>query len=126
MGKFIAVAFYFGGIHRPSFQAKFGCSLETALPEAVAFVLEKGLMTYSGETLQLTAAGVEAKPGIHALFYAPAVQEHLLKLCQGEQVRPRSGWRRECQSEWQEMAQEKPALTTIQPEWDRLLAGGLG
>jgi oxygen-independent coproporphyrinogen III oxidase len=106
MGKFIAVAFYFGGIHLPSFHEKFDCALEAALPDAVDFVLSKGLMEYSGETLQLTAASVEAKPGVHALFYAPAVQEHLLKLCRGERVRPRSGWRREWQAEWEELGRQ--------------------
>lgn len=101
MGKFVAVAFYFGGIHLPSFREKFGCALETAFPGAVDFVLERGLMAYDGDTLQLTDAGVEAKPGVHALFYAPAVQEHLLKLCRGERVRPRSGWRKVWQAEWE-------------------------
>ena len=112
MGKFVAVAFYFGGIHLPSFQAKFGCGLESAFPDAVHFVLERGLMAYDGETLQLTAAGVEAKPGVHALFYAPAVQEHLIKLCRGEQVRPRSGWRRVWQAEWAAVHQTSSVAVT--------------
>lgn len=116
MGKFVAVAFYFGGIHLPSFAAKFGCGLENAFPDAVDFVLERGLMAVEGETLQLTGAGVEAKPGIHALFYAPAVQEHLIKLCQGERVRPCSGWRKVWQAEWAAAHPKRSAgLFSVEP-----------
>jgi oxygen-independent coproporphyrinogen-3 oxidase len=79
-GKMIAVSFYFGEIHRPSFEAKFGLSLETAFPAEVAFLQERGLMEMTAETLRLTPAGVAQVNGVIALFYAGAVKAHLIKL----------------------------------------------
>jgi hypothetical protein len=35
-----------------------------------------------------------------ALFYAPAVQEHILKLTRGETVKAQRGWRKVWQPEW--------------------------
>jgi oxygen-independent coproporphyrinogen-3 oxidase len=80
MGKMISVAFYFGEINLPSFEHKFGLSLGEAFPAEVEFVLRQGLMAYSanGETLRLTSEGVQNINGVIALFYAPAVQAHLL------------------------------------------------
>jgi oxygen-independent coproporphyrinogen-3 oxidase len=86
MGKMISVSFYFGEIHLPSFQAKFGLSLEQAFPAQVAFLLVRGLMKYIYSptggplTLRLTEAGVSAYNGVIALFYAGAVKKHLLDL----------------------------------------------
>lgn len=82
MGKMIAVAFYFGEINLAAFREKFGRSLEKAFPDPVGFVLTEGLMDYSSnaETLRLTEKGVENYNGVIALFYAPAVQAHLLQL----------------------------------------------
>ena len=91
MGKMISVSFYFGEINLASFQRKFGMTLEQAFPEAVAFVLQRGLMEYTLTTLRLTPAGATHYNGVIALFYAPAVQEHLLKLTHGERVRPERG-----------------------------------
>jgi len=80
MGKMCSVSFYFGEIHITSFERKFGVTLEEAYPRAVDFVLREGLMEYSDEedTLRLTALGCDHKNGIHALFYAPSIQQYLL------------------------------------------------
>ncbi|MFZ6027499.1 MAG: coproporphyrinogen-III oxidase family protein [Chloroflexota bacterium] len=82
MGKMVSVAFYFGEINLPAFRQKFGQTLEAAFPDEVAFVLAEGLMNYSSnaEALRLTEKGVENYNGVIALFYAPAVQAHLLQL----------------------------------------------
>src|SRR5512143_2273373 len=106
LGKMISVAFYFGEINLASFQRKFGLTLEQAFPEAVAFVLQRGLMEYTAapqraSTLRLTPNGATCYNGVIALFYAPAVQEHLLKLTRGERVKPARGWRRVWQPEYE-------------------------
>jgi oxygen-independent coproporphyrinogen-3 oxidase len=79
MGKMISVSFYFGEIHLPSFERKFGVPLESAYSAAVDFVLREGLMELTQEeTLRLTPAGCDHKNGVHALFYAPSIQRYLL------------------------------------------------
>ena len=96
MGKMISVAFYFGAIHRPSFERKFGCTLEQAFPGEVDFAVHQGLMEYAAgpaygtpqelgaagqpELLRLTAEGEQQVNGLIALFYAGAVKAHLLEL----------------------------------------------
>lgn len=83
MAKMIAVSFYFGQIHREAFRRAFGRSLEACFPEAVAFVLARGLMEYHGPVLRLTPAGADTFNGVIALFYSPRVQAHLLSLGEG-------------------------------------------
>jgi oxygen-independent coproporphyrinogen-3 oxidase len=80
MAKMISVSFYFGGIHRDNFRAKFGVPLEEQFPREVAFVLDQGLMAPSGPWLRLTPDGVDHFNGVVALFYAGAVKEHLVNL----------------------------------------------
>jgi oxygen-independent coproporphyrinogen-3 oxidase len=80
IGKMISVAFYFGEISLASFQRKFGVMVEEVFPHEVAFVLQQGLMEYTDTTLRLTTAGARQVNGVIALFYAPAVKEHLLQL----------------------------------------------
>ncbi|HNU01444.1 MAG TPA: radical SAM protein [Acidobacteriota bacterium] len=80
MAKMIAVSFYFGQIHREAFRHAFGRPLEACFPEAIAFVLARGLMEYHGPVLRLTPAGAAAFNGVIALFYSPRVQAHLLGL----------------------------------------------
>jgi oxygen-independent coproporphyrinogen-3 oxidase len=84
MGKMISVSFYFGEINLASFQRKFGLTLEQAFPEEIAFVVQSGLMEYADTTLRLTLDGARHVNGVIALFYAPAVKEHLLELVQKE------------------------------------------
>jgi oxygen-independent coproporphyrinogen-3 oxidase len=90
MGKMMSVSFYFGEINLASFRRKFGVTLEQAFPEEVAFVVQRGLMEYSDATLRLTVAGARQVNGVIALFYAPAVKEHLLKLAQADGGRERT------------------------------------
>jgi oxygen-independent coproporphyrinogen-3 oxidase len=80
MGKMISVAFYFGEINLASFQRKFGVMVEEVFPHEVAFVLQHGLMEYADTALRLTTDGARQVNGVIALFYAPAVKEHLLQL----------------------------------------------
>ena len=101
MGKMISVSFYFGEINRAAFERKFGLSIEAVFPNEVAFVLERGLMEYTDTTLRLTPLGAQDYNGVIALFYAPAVQEHLLKLVRGERTRPVRGWRKVWQPEYE-------------------------
>jgi oxygen-independent coproporphyrinogen-3 oxidase len=87
MGKMISVSFYFGEINLAGFRQKFGLSLEEAFPAEVAFLLENGLMAYSGgedPTLRLTGLGEVNYNGVIAQFYAGAVKAHLLELAKTE------------------------------------------
>lgn len=79
MAKMIAVSFYFGQINRTHFAQKFGVTLEAQFPAEIEFVLANGLMAYRGDCLSLTPAGEAARNGVIALFYAPAVKQHLLE-----------------------------------------------
>jgi oxygen-independent coproporphyrinogen-3 oxidase len=79
MAKMISVSFYFGEINRRYFQQKFGITLEEQFPAEIDFVLTEGLMAYRGDCLSLTPKGVEHYNGVIALFYAPAVKQHLLE-----------------------------------------------
>jgi oxygen-independent coproporphyrinogen-3 oxidase len=98
LGKFISVAFYFGEINLASFQRKFGVALEQAFPEEIAFVVQRGLMEYTETALRLTPAGAQQVNGVIALFYAPAVKEHLLKLTQADAGMER---KRDGETTWQ-------------------------
>jgi hypothetical protein len=80
MAKMIAVSFYFGEIHLGHFECKFGVKLEDHFPREVAFVLEHGLMAYTGPYLRLTPEGAIHFNGVVALFYAGAVKEYLINL----------------------------------------------
>jgi len=93
IGKMISVAFYFGEINLASFQRKFGVTVEDVFPHEVAFVLQRGLMEYTDSTLRLTTDGARQVNGVIALFYAPAVKEHLLQLSRadGETAGKREG-----------------------------------
>jgi len=84
MGKFCSVSFYFGGINLTHFSQIFGQTLEQAFPRQVAFVVQEGLMYFTGERLQMTTKGKLHYGGVLALFYAPHIQAHLLELPGGE------------------------------------------
>jgi oxygen-independent coproporphyrinogen-3 oxidase len=79
MGKFCAVSFYFGEIHREAFRAKFGVGLEQAFADEVDFVLRRGLMEQAAETLRLTPEGAMHVNGVIALFFAPSIQQYLIE-----------------------------------------------
>jgi oxygen-independent coproporphyrinogen-3 oxidase len=108
MGKMISVSFYFGEINLASFERKFGLKLERAFPDGIEFVVQRGLMEYTTNTLRLTPYGAQNTNGVIALFYAPAVKEHLLKLTRSEQVNSMPGWHKVGQLEY---AALKPATT---------------
>ncbi len=79
MAKMISVSFYFGEINRKYFAQKFDVTLEEEYPAEVDFVLSEGLMEYRGDSSSLTPKGVDHYNGVIALFYAPAVKQHLLE-----------------------------------------------
>ncbi|CAG0927476.1 Heme chaperone HemW [Thermoflexales bacterium] len=116
MGKMISVSFYFGEINLASFRRKFGLSLEQAFPAEIDFVVQRGLMEYTATALRLTLQGEICYNGVIALFYAPAVQEHLLKLAHGERVKPVRGWRKIWQPEFEALKTSPcPAPALILP-----------
>jgi oxygen-independent coproporphyrinogen-3 oxidase len=89
MAKMAAVSFYFGEVNLASFENKFGIPLEAAYPDAVSYVLARGLMEYTesrngpelsipGRSLSLTKEGAKHFNGTIALFFAPSVQSILL------------------------------------------------
>ncbi len=80
IGKMVSVSFYFGQIHLDAFRHCFGMELETRFPKEVAFVLERGLMEYHGDTLRLTSSGAMQINGIIALFYSNRVKQYLVNL----------------------------------------------
>ncbi len=79
MAKMIAVSFYFGQIHLGAFEARFGLPLESRFGPEIAFLLERDLMRYKGESLRLTQKGAKTINGIIALFYSDRVKAHLLE-----------------------------------------------
>lgn len=89
MAKMIAVSFYFGEVNLAAFEEKFGCTLESAFPDAVSYALSRGLMHYTESkngpeltipraSLSLTQEGARHFNGTIALFFAPSVQSILL------------------------------------------------
>jgi oxygen-independent coproporphyrinogen-3 oxidase len=78
MAKMVAVSFYFGEVDREAFASKFGVMLEDAFPAEVEFVLQRGLMAYTGRALSLTKEGARHFNGVIALFFAPSVQTYLI------------------------------------------------
>lgn len=80
MAKMISVSFYFGEINRSGFKDKFGVTLQEAFPAELGFVMERGLMEWTSESLRLTEEGVKQVNGVIALFYSGAVKAHLIKL----------------------------------------------
>lgn len=81
-GKFVAVSFYFGGIHLPSFEDKFWKKLDEMFPQEVNFVIEQWYMQYEEDRLQLTEKWTHNYSGVISLFYAPSVKSHLIDLYQ--------------------------------------------
>ncbi len=80
MAKMISVSFYFGQIHLGAFRYRFGMELEERFPDEIAFVLDRGLMEYHGQTLRLTPEGAKVFNGVIALFYSDRVKQHLLSI----------------------------------------------
>lgn len=83
MAKMISVAFYFGFIDRQAFRRRFRCDLEETFRREIAYVLEQGLMEWSGERLCLTNRGADYINGIIPLFYSQRAKVELQALAAG-------------------------------------------
>ncbi|CAF0935167.1 unnamed protein product [Adineta ricciae] len=87
IAKMASVSFYYGGIDLVAFEDCFKIPLEELFPTEFQFVVENGLMTHDtkGQRLQMTTLGKQCFGGVVALFYSPAVKNHILNLQGGEQ-----------------------------------------
>jgi len=86
IAKMASVSFYYGGIDLIAFEDCFKTSLQELFPNEFQFVLDHGLMFYDkeGQRLQMTSLGKQCFGGVVALFYSPAVKNHILNLQGGE------------------------------------------
>jgi pyruvate-formate lyase-activating enzyme len=87
IGKFCAVSFYFGGVHRGHFKDCFGLNFDDYFSKEIAFLKHHQLMEDAGENgerLGMTAAGKKHFSGVVSLFYAPSVQNYLVRLPGGD------------------------------------------
>lgn len=75
--KMIAVAFYFGYIHKVHFKHRIGKSLEEMFPMEMVFLIENGLMEHQGDLFALTQKGKNSITGITALFYSKKEQDKM-------------------------------------------------
>lgn len=80
IGKFVSVAFYFGGVDFASFESNFGVEFYKYFSDELVFLLRNWYMELKNWWIYLTKKWVENYNWVIALFYAPAVKEHLLKL----------------------------------------------
>ena len=87
IAKMASVSFYYGGIDLIAFRDCFKVSLDELFPEEFQFVVNNGLMIHDKEEqrLQMTKLGKQCFGGVVALFYSPAVKNHILNLHGGEQ-----------------------------------------
>ena len=77
MAKMISVAFYFAFIDLPSFERRFGVTLQSQYPAQLQFVLEHHLMKQIGDRLYLTERGADYINGVIPLFYSKRSQAEL-------------------------------------------------
>jgi len=87
IGKFCAVSFYFGGVHRGYFKHCFGLEFDDRFRHEIAFLKHHRLMEdtgQDGERFGMTAAGKKHFSGVVSLFYAPSVQNYLVNLPGGD------------------------------------------
>ncbi|CAF1590564.1 unnamed protein product, partial [Didymodactylos carnosus] len=87
IAKMASVSFYYGGIDLVAFKECFHVSINELFPSEVKFVTDHGLMTLDEEhqRLQMTSLGKQCFGGVVALFYSPAVKNHILHLQGGEE-----------------------------------------
>ncbi|CAF3365288.1 unnamed protein product [Rotaria socialis] len=87
IAKMASVSFYYGGIDLIAFEDCFKTSLQELFPTEFKFVTDHGLMIYNQDEqrLQMTSLGKQCFGGVVALFYSPAVKNHILHLQGGEQ-----------------------------------------
>ena len=86
IAKMASVSFYYGGIDLLAFKDCFQVSLEESFPNELQFAVDHGLMKHDKEDqrLQMTTLGKQCFGGVVALFYSPAVKNHILNLKGGE------------------------------------------
>lgn len=86
IAKMASVSFYYGGIDLIAFKDCFQVSLKELFPTEFQFVVDHGLMIYDeqDQRLQMTKLGKQCFGGVVALFYSPAVKNHILNLQGGE------------------------------------------
>jgi oxygen-independent coproporphyrinogen-3 oxidase len=90
MGKFCSVSFYYGGIDVQAFKEIFRQKFEDVFSDKIAFLQANGLMEYitcrrtGRRRFQMTPEGKKCFGGVVAMFYAPAVQGHLIEREGGE------------------------------------------
>ena len=86
IAKMASVSFYYGGIDLLAFKDCFQVSLEELFPNELQFAVDHGLMKHDKEDqrLQMTTLGKQCFGGVVALFYSPAVKNHILNLKGGE------------------------------------------
>jgi oxygen-independent coproporphyrinogen-3 oxidase len=87
IAKMASVSFYYGGIDLIAFKDCFHISLNELFPNEFKFVTDHGLMIHDQkeQRLQMTKLGKQCFGGVVALFYSPAVKNHILNLKGGEQ-----------------------------------------
>ncbi|CAF0832645.1 unnamed protein product [Rotaria sordida] len=87
IAKMASVSFYYGGIDLIAFKDCFKISLDELFPTEFQFVIDHGLMIHNKEEqrLQMTHLGKQCFGGVVALFYSPAVKNHILNRQGGEQ-----------------------------------------
>jgi len=80
--KMIAISFFYGWVHLPSFKKIFWEELSTIFPQEVQYITDNGLMEYNkeDEIFGLTKKGVANYSGVISLFYSPATKKYLLDI----------------------------------------------
>ena len=86
IAKMASVSFYYGGIDLVAFEDCFHVELNELFPLEFQFAVDHGLMIHDKEQqrLQMTKLGKQCFGGVVALFYSPAVKNHILNLQGGE------------------------------------------
>ncbi|CAF0952352.1 unnamed protein product [Adineta steineri] len=87
IAKMASVSFYYGGIDLIAFEDCFKIPLQELFPTEMQFAIDHGLMIHDKkeQRLQMTSLGKQCFGGVVALFYSPAVKNHILNLQGGEQ-----------------------------------------
>ncbi|CAF0857721.1 unnamed protein product [Adineta steineri] len=87
IAKMASVSFYYGGIDLIAFEDCFKIPLQELFPTEMQFAIDHGLMIHDEkeQRLQMTSLGKQCFGGVVALFYSPAVKNHILNLQGGEQ-----------------------------------------
>lgn len=78
--KMASVSFYFGRIEGGPFKKVYGLSPAAMFPAAVDFLVRRGCIEIAADGgIIITSEGMDCFAGVAAQFYAPSVQEYLVK-----------------------------------------------